>query len=392
MIIENKARWISITLLTIAFTMVSVASAKEAAANSLVHEQKETLAKDFMQRISAQEFNDADKLIDFRAYSDRVAKHIFDSKAEQRGFVSGFLAEVQKSPYTKRIFVAAITEPTSYKYLGVNDQGKPVFRIDYESGGHEYVKLILGSTPTGKLLIQDFLFASSGEYSSIGTANGVKYLIQPSESILKRLIGVTEVNEELVEDFKKIGALRAQGKIRETYDLIQTLPEQLRNQKEIMLASINAASSLDDNIYRSELSKLAKIYGNDSKLAFMLIDHYFYQEDWVKAIDALQLSKKEWADDGALNALIAQMQLNNEQIDEAIASSERAIKLEPENEAMYWSALGIYNTTKKFDSAVNVLTILKDQYNYEFNAEMFREESEYSDFIQSDAFKLWFDE
>lgn len=392
MIIESKAKWISTILLIIAVAMVSVASAKEATTNSLDHGQSDKLAREFLQRVSAQEFNEADKLIDFRAYSGRVAKHIFDSQAEQQNFVSGFTSGLQKSSFTKKIFVAAITAPTSYKYLGINDQGKPVIRMDYESGGHEYIKLILSDTPTGKPLIQDFLFASTGEYSTIGTANGVKYLIQPSESILKRLIGATEVNATLVNNFKKIGKLRAQGKLRESYDVIQTFPEELRNKREILNISINVASSFDESIYRSELSKLAKLYGHDSKLAFMLVDHYFYQEDWVKAIDALQLSKKEWVDDGVFNTSIAQMQLKNEKFTEAINSSELAIKREPENEGMYWSALIIYNTAKKFNSAANILTILKDQFNYEFDAEEFRKDPDYSDFIQSDAFKSWFDE
>ena len=124
----------------------------------------------------------------------------------------------------------------------------------------------------------------------------------------------------------------------------------------------------------------------------MLIDHYFYEENWVEAINAIQLSMKEWGNDGTLNTLLAEMLLSDGKINEAIQASKRAIQLEPENEAMYWAALNVYNTSNEFESITKILTLLKDQFSYEFDADEFRKEPEYLNFTKSDAFKAWFAE
>ena len=241
----------------------------------------------------------------------------------------------------------------------------------------------------GNALIHDFVFASTGEYSSVGTANAVKYLIQPSESILKRLLGGTEINEELVTDFKKLGELRAQGKAQEIYELVQTFPEELRNQKEILLVSINASLAFDENIYRSELTKLDKLYGQDPRLAFMLIDHYFFQKDWPKAIKALEQSKREWADDGALNVIAAEIQLQNGKMNAALKAVKHAIEKEPESETTYWYALSLYNQADQFDDMVEILSVLTEQFSYEFSVETLSEDPDYNKFAMSEAFKAW---
>jgi len=183
--------------------------------------------------------------------------------------------------------------------------------------------------------------------------------------------------------------LRVEGKNRQAYDLVQTFPDNLKYQKEFLLMSVSFASAFDDDIYRSQLSELAQRYGDDPKQAFMLIDHYFYEEDWVSAANAIQISKKEWADDDALNILLVEILIRSGQDDAAVEASLQAISIAPNNEDAYWAALSSYNKTAQFDQAVSVLTTLQEKFSYTFTTEEFQKNPEYNGLVASDAFVEW---
>ena len=350
------------------------------------------LGQQFTMLVSEHDFIAADKLVNYDAYSKRVARIVFDSTRQQTAFTRGFMGEIERASYTEKLFLAALAEPTTFKYLGTNKRREPVLRIDFTSGGHEYVKLIVRPNGKGEYLINDFAFATSGELSSVGVANATKYLVQPAESILKRLLGGVEPNKKLLAAFKKVGELRLEGKSRQAYALIQTFPDKLKNEREFVLMSIGFASAFDDAVYRTELSRLDNLYGDDPRHAFMLIDHYFYQENWSQAINAIEASKQEWGDDGALNILMSEMLMRDGQLNAAIIASERAIELEPDNEVAYWSALTVYNQAARFDDVVNMLMTLKEQYLYDFKSKEFVEDPEYSELVASDVFKAWVSE
>jgi len=74
----------------------------------------------------------------------------------------------------------------------------------------------------------------------------------------------------------------------------------------------------------------------------------------------------------------------------AIKASEYAIKIEPDLEDAYWTALTIYNSVGEFGKMIEMLEVLKNQFSYEFDANNFIEDLEYSAFVKSNEFKAWF--
>ena len=122
------------------------------------------------------------------------------------------------------------------------------------------------------------------------------------------------------------------------------------------------------------------------------LDHYYYQQDWDKAIKALKVSINEFSDDGALNSLLASIYLLNGDDISAIKSIEYALSIEPDNEIMYWTGLSIYNSLGNFDEAVSMITALENEFLYEFEADNFRIDEEYSNFVTSEEFKSHFGE
>ncbi len=381
-----------ISLKLVVFTTLLIATGLSELANAQKSKPQATrdkLGVKFMQHIVEKDFKAADKMVDMNAYGAKVAKGVFDEEPKQRAFLSGFIPSLQKTSFTEKVFAASETEQLSFAYLGTNGKRQPVLRMDYSSGGHEYIKLILRKNKKGALRIVDFGFASTGALSSTGTANATKYLIKPSESILKRLLGGVDPDKGLIKKFEKISEYRLKGEYQKGYEIIDSFPEELRNQKELILNSINFASGFDESLYRQKLSKFAELYGDDPAHAFMLIDHYYFQQDWNSAIDAVNVSKKEWADDAALNVILTGLQLESGLLDEAINSAEYARTLEPESEMVYWSSFSAYLSAEQFGNAVEMLDVLKETFYYEFTSEEFLQAPENYDLVQSKAFKAW---
>jgi len=385
-------KWLFIATLIVTLSTSFAIQAERQNLSSSKGVKYDELGQQFTKLVAEHNFIAADKLINYDAYAKRVAEIVFESASRRTAFSRGIKQGITESSFSEKIFIAALEEPATFKYLGLNKNRVPIVRIDFTNGGHEYIKLIVRPSSKGKLLISDFMFASTGELSSVATANAAKYLVQPAESILKRLLGGIEPNKELLASFDKLGKLRKEGKSKQAYELVQSFPDKLKNEREFLHLSIGFASAFDEDVYRGELSRLDKLYGDDSKNAFMLIDHYFYQEDWGKAINAIDASRREWADDGALNVILAEIFTQDGQVDAATSAAERAIKLEPNNENTYWSALASYNKAARFDDVVSVLNTLKDQFQYSFESETFVENPEYSELVKSDAFKAWVDE
>ena len=348
------------------------------------------LGNEFVLHASEQNFTALDKLFNLTFFAEKIAGLVFNSERDRAGFVIGFMEQIKSSTYSKNLLLSTTLEQSTFKYLGLNKNKEPIIRISYTEGGSEYIKLIVRPNSKGVLLVNDFFMASSGNLTSVEIANATKLLLTPSESVLKKLLGVKQVDETLAAKFKEVGKLRAQGKNKEAYDLILSFPEKLRNQREIILLSISLATFFDDNLYRRDLSNLDRLYSDDPKLAFMLVDHHFYEEDWPKAIAAIEISKKEWVDDGALNVILASAFYESKDFASAIKASEYAIEIEPDYEDAYWTAFTIYNAAGEFGKMIEMLEVLKNQFSYEFDANNFTEDLEYSAFVKSNEFKVWF--
>ena len=347
------------------------------------------IGKRFSELLNQRDSTEIDKLMSVPKYAERVAKIVFESTASQQGFVKGFVGELSSKSLSKQLLIDPIREDISVVYLGMNKRNVPLVRIDYASGGHEYIQLIINRNSQGESLIVDFLFASSGEFSSVAVGNSTKYLLRPSDSILKRLLGGVEPDKALVNDFKKIASLQAVGKLQESYDLIQTFPDELKNQKEIINTAIHLATHLSDELYRTELARLAKHYGNDPKSSFMLLDHYFYEEDWDDAIKAIQKTKQVWGDDGALNMMLAGIYLSAGDDAAAAKAAEHAIQVEPSFEDAYWFVLEFYAKNRRFAQSVEVLSKLETQFAYEFTADPLADDEHYIALSKSEVYLAW---
>ena len=336
--------------------------------------------------------DEIDKLIDKKRYVKRVARVIYGkdlSKKQSLGFVNGFSQNLKSGDLAKQLFGAIFLEEYRVFYVGLNKANKPVIRIDYTAGGHDYMELFVKKNGIHGYLIEDFRFASRGQISSVTTGNAIKYMLQPRDSILKRLLGGAAASEKLINDFKNVYEFHKAGDYVNGYKFVEQLPDELRNRPEINHMAISFAERISDELYQTELARFAKYHGHQPSNAFMLIDHYFYQQEWDNAISAINSAKSVWGDDGVMNALMANVLWSSGQINQAITSVTHGIEVEPNFEDGYWTGLDLYVETGDFTNAVAMIDELKHRFDYIFTDAPIVDTDGYIALSQSDTYINW---
>ncbi|RBP51757.1 tetratricopeptide repeat protein [Arenicella xantha] len=380
-----KHRIINLTVLAVAALLTSSASARQIE-NWKLYEQ---LGQNFAAYHNARDVESMDGLIDIKAFSKKVAATVFDDERDRRDYAAGLQKGFKDTSFSKQLFVESIPAEFNTVYLGLKDSRYPILRVDHANGGSEYIKLFARLDGRGRLRINDFYTGSSGRLTSVSMGAVSQLMLRPSESIIKRLFGKVDVDKALIGQFVELGKLRAEGKLLEAYEIVVALPDTLRHRVEMLHLSISLAGFLDDDLYREELALLAQHHGDDPGLAFLLIDHYFYEQQWDKAIKATTTSRDYWLDDGSFNLIFSQLFFESGDLQQSVMYARRALEVEPDYEDGYWNVVDKLSRSGDFNGVVNALDVLVDNYGYEFTDEYFASEPLYQTLLESKLFREW---
>lgn len=331
------------------------------------------------------------KFIDFDAIADVASAKVGGSTRQQRELKSGFMMAGPEA-LADAILTNLIgtSSPTWFLRLITEDEEtRPVLRIDFENGGHEY--MVLSMNEQGTQLI-DIIFATSGAKYTEQLADAARLMIKPSKSMLKSLFGGTEVDEGLVDIFQKIGVLRQEQKFAQAYDLLKTASTSAQTSKTGALLGVMLSQHVSDKAYDTELRLLAKHHGNDPDLQFMLVDYYTITEQYNRAVNALNVVEKRLGQDGALFNLKASLRLAQQNYDESLELIKQAIDIENDFEDSYWTLVTIYIEQQNYSAVSASLNLIVDTFDYSFERANFESIDFYADFVKSNEFDTWISE
>jgi len=333
-----------------------------------------------------------EKLIDLQALASRIARKMAISERETSGFVAGFTRKGSVNALFANTLESLHRAHGKVELMRVvqrGDERRPLLRFDLGDNGFDYVEYILESTASGYRVV-DWYQLSTGELTSVTIAVASKLLFDPNPGLLKSLLGVTAVNDDLVARFKSIGQLEREHKFVEAIGVIEKMPPELANSRVLMVKAVTLASeSGDDSRYRRALSRLAERHGNDPTLALMLLDHYFYEGNMEKALQSIAAMEARLGRDGVTELLKANIHLSKHQYDETISHAQQAILLEPNRPNAYFVlALG-YISKEQYPMAIETYSTLGSKLGYRFTRAGFESDPKMKKFVQSAAFKSW---
>ncbi|MEL7313159.1 MAG: hypothetical protein AAFN07_16700 [Pseudomonadota bacterium] len=362
--------------------MGSVASADEA--GETAHAD---FGKAFATAINERDRGALGELFDVREFASIVADDLFDDEDAKRGYLRGMLSH-GRTKFISRLFHGWLSQELTAKYLRTMEGNRPLVRLDFDGGGHEYMLLSL-RRKSNKYVAVDLFPMTTGRNLSESIGIATQIMLNPTESLLARLFGNSyKLNPEIVSKLTRVGDLQRGGDFKSAYDLLLSLPEPVRDNRVMVDFAIKLASLIGDTEYQVELTRLEKLYGDEESAGFMLIDYYFTIGEYDKAIRTVDRLEAFLGEDAALSNLRANFALTSQDYERALQFASRATELEQDFEDAYWTLVTVANDRRQYDKVVETLQQIEALFGYDFVADDFNDDF-YSEFYQSDAMKAW---
>jgi predicted Zn-dependent protease len=153
---------------------------------------------------------------------------------------------------------------------------------------------------------------------------------------------------------------------------------------------VSYGGRIDEQTHRAALRLLARDFGADPELQFMLIDHYFFVQQFDRALGAVgALEKAIGGEDGATANLKGSILIAAKRYHEASAACRRGMALEPEHKAAYWCLVTVGLTTKNGKIAVEGLKAYERGFAVEFNLNELAALAEYKEIATTPEFVAW---
>jgi tetratricopeptide (TPR) repeat protein len=231
---------------------------------------------------------------------------------------------------------------------------------------------------------------TKGQLYTDSVRQAIVLLLPEERSLLAKLLGTSGINKKEANQFVELGNLMKEQKYAEWLEKYAKLPDKLKNSRILLLTRILAAVATgDESEYRLSLKDLHDKMGDDPTLSLILIDYYFYENDFESAQKALDNLSEHIGGDASIDALKANIYLTAEDYTRSIKYAKKAIEQEAGYEDSCWTLMNAGIFGKKYETAVTAMEKLESDFGYEIIPEEFENTEEYKEFSKSKAYKKW---
>jgi len=263
-------------------------------------------------------------------------------------------------------------------------------RLDYGENGWGYMDIWLKQDSSGRVKIVDWYNFASGElYSS--SIRKVVIMTSRNPSLYGRTFDFVTGRDEDIKLLARYFSAIQRKQYEESYKMFKSMGPGLKKSRILGVIAVSTGNISGNNKYYKEaLANLAKYHGDDPKLAFLLIDHFFLTQNYDEAIRSLDnFQKYVGTDDAAIENLKANSFMNAGKTALAIKHATIGINMEPDLEANYWTMFSIYTSGEKFSQAVAIGKVLEKRFGYDMGPTSLGRVEEYRPFIKSAAYRKW---
>jgi tetratricopeptide (TPR) repeat protein len=260
-----------------------------------------------------------------------------------------------------------------------------LLRYDLEDQGIDYVEYYL--TPSGK--VEDwYVHSLAARFSTLARLSLATAL--KTDSMLYGLFGTRLVT---AADAKPFTDLRTQLQAQDfagAYRTLERFPDEFRKTRQWALMRVSYGGRIDEQTHRAALRQLAKDFGGDPELQFMLVDHYFFEQQFDRALTAIgALERGIGGGDAATMNLRGNVLLAAKRYDDASAACRRGMQLEPDHKASYWCLVAVGLGQNNGKVAVEGLKAYESAFAVKFNLDQLAAQAEYKQIATTPEFAAW---
>ncbi len=287
----------------------------------------------------------------------------------------------------------AIAGGGNYHVLRVyleNKHWHALFRMLQPNGACNYHDFALEDNGAGKPQVHDVYVYATGENFSLTIRNlFVPVLAIGEPGILERVFKIGKDQATLVLDsFNKLPKLRSAGKFKELFEVLDSLPEAVKETKAIQIQRVMAAQNLDQVLYASVMEEYVKKFPADPSIHLINIDRYILAKrfkECLVCIDTIAGILK--TDDAWMCTLRAMVHVTSGNLKEARVHIKRAMELEPNLQNVWWAGLEIALKEKDYDTVLDWLGEVKKRFAIEIQD--LSKVPAYADFVKSPQYQTW---
>jgi hypothetical protein len=347
----------------------------------------ESLAKQFESDCLDGNTNAIRGILDLSAITDTVFDGVQANEAKLGKLKSGFKDGLLKSAGQ----LAAMWAHEGAKYKGVVlFKGSPAarFRFTSDESGIAIVDLVLRKNAQGRVRIVNVYNHTMG-YDMVEQS---RQLIAPmladlDQSLLKRLINKPNVSQDDIKRFGELANLTARRDFAGVVSAYNGLSPTMKDSLPATGMYLNALQSLgDDNNYKQALKEAGARFKSAS-FQFMLVDAYFLDKEYDKAIECIDNFMLAVEKDAALLTLKSMMIHAKGDTKGAQTVLREAFKLEPDCTFAHSKGLDVLLAAKDFAGVRDSMIFLEEKGGLSFKGAM--DDPLWDDFKKAPESKQW---
>lgn len=327
------------------------------------------------------------ELIDTESLGRAIVTDMGLTSSQAQGFERGLSAGMRQSWEAGVGLFAKRKGVAKYVRAGSRD-GRPfaLVRIAYtdDEAGFDYLELYL--SPSQRL--SDWYMHSRASLASAA----VKVLaaaVLKNDSILASIFGIKAFSQGDIANVRQFSAQFRAGDFANAYRTLELLPASYRRTRDWAMLRV-ATAGHDDRAYRAALEHLARNFGDDKPVQFMLIDHYFLQQKFDLALNTIAAFEGTiGGEDGATNYLKCSCLIAWERYDDAVKACRRGIEVEPDFKSAYWGVVSAGLASRNPALALAGLSAYEKAFDARFDPDRLAQLDEYRELARTAEFAAW---
>jgi len=350
-----------------------------------------TLCRELASALTARDGELINSYLDRDTFKRRVFTGLELSKTRMQALHKRIDSIIQR---LGAVMVSQFPEQTQVDFLRLHradENSAPgvqcLLRIDLDDEGLTYWSVRLAEHE-GQIRVEDWYNHSLAQDGSWALRYANKLLLSNDPRWLEETYGNTifyGITRKLVANYMAAIEKRDVAKIEKIYTL---LPPELQSNSFILLLRMIAVGS-DEKAYRRALDDIHRHLQGQQCYSLVLVDYYFYREEYAAAHTEIDRFAELIGGDAALDAMHANLTLLSGDYQAGIDYSRRAIENDPNHEGTYTTLYELLIKMERFDDAVAVLVLLEQRFGYQFDPDELVKDAAYHAFAKSGPFLDW---
>jgi hypothetical protein len=326
------------------------------------------------------------RLVDAEAFGDIVLRDLGLGPSDREALRSRLPVSLRKNAEMSMRSLEQSDGTAKYLRAG-SEQGKAyaLVRLDMGDRGVEYVKYYASSP---RAVGDWYIFTAASLFSSAVRFNLATLF--KSESVLYQLFGLRAVSPRDGRAFLEVRDSLAKGDFEGAFDALERFPQAYRESRQWALMRVTIGGRAGDQRYREALRHLAAGFGGDADLQLALIDHYFYEKQFERAVAAVAaLERAVGGEDASTNNLRGGLLTALKRPAEAEAACRRGVALEADYKPAYWCLVQVALDRNDGRLAVDALTRYEKAFGVSFDPALLAKQEGYRAIGATAEFAAW---